>query len=61
MAECKAYNAAVRDDLHAFFASMGLEFLSSQASFTMVKVNRPGEDVRRALAERRVFISSSGS
>jgi histidinol-phosphate aminotransferase len=54
--ERKAYNKAVRDDLYAWLKTMGITYLPSEASFTMIHVGRPGADVTAALAAQKVFI-----
>jgi histidinol-phosphate aminotransferase len=59
LAERKAYTAAVRNDLFAWFDKRGTRYLPSQTSFTMVQVGRPGGEVMKAMAEDRVFISGS--
>ncbi len=57
VAERKAYNARVREDLFAFLRRSGRPYLPSDACFAMIDVGRPGDEVIKALAERRVFVS----
>lgn len=59
VAERKRYNANVRDDLYAFLEDHGVEFLRSQACFTMVKVGRDGNAFAKAMAGEGVNISGS--
>lgn len=56
IAQRKAYNKAVRDDLFAWADARGIRYLPSQASFAMLHVGRPGADVTAALAARKIFI-----
>jgi histidinol-phosphate aminotransferase len=60
VAERKAYNAQVRDDLFAFLRQKGLPYLPSDACFAMIEVGRSGGDVIKALAGRGVFVSGGG-
>jgi histidinol-phosphate aminotransferase len=59
LAERKAYNAAVRDDLYAWLAARGMRYLPSQGSFAMVHVGRPGGEVAAVLAKEKIFISGA--
>ncbi|MET0239929.1 MAG: aminotransferase class I/II-fold pyridoxal phosphate-dependent enzyme [Sphingobium sp.] len=57
LAERKAYNAAVRDDLYLWLQGRGMRYLPSEASFAMIEVKRPGDAVTEVLRAKRVFIS----
>ncbi len=59
LAERKAYNAAVRNDLYAWLTARGMRYLPSQGSFAMVHVGRPGGEVAAALAKEKIFISGA--
>lgn len=56
LAERKAYNKAVRDDLFAWADARDMRYLPSQASFAMLHVGRPGAEVTAALAKEKIFI-----
>ena len=53
----KAYNDRAREDLYAWFRARKLDYIPSEANFTMVRVGRPGAAVMKALADKRVFVS----
>ena len=53
----KAYNDRAREDLYAFFRASKLDYIPSEANFTMVRVGKPAGAVIKALADRRVYVS----
>jgi histidinol-phosphate aminotransferase len=57
VAERRAYNARIREDLYAYFRAQKLDYIPSETNFTMVRVGKPGAGVMKALADRRVFVS----
>lgn len=57
--ERKAYNKAVRNDIFAWLSKRGYKYTPSEASFFMVHVGRPGQQVTDALKKYKVFISGT--
>lgn len=59
LSERKAYNKAVRDDIFAWLSKRGYKYTPSEASFFMVHVGVPGQQVTDALKKYKVFISGT--
>lgn len=57
LAQRKAYNTAIREDLFAYLRARGRRYLPSETNFAMIHVGRPGADVTAALAAQKVVIS----
>ncbi len=53
----RAENARVRAGVEAWLAARGVRYMPSEASFMMIHVGRPGEQVQAALAREGVVIS----
>jgi histidinol-phosphate/aromatic aminotransferase/cobyric acid decarboxylase-like protein len=57
VAERRAINKRVRDDVFAFLQKKKVEFIPSEANFFMMTVKgKTGQEVNQAMAEHKVFI-----
>jgi histidinol-phosphate aminotransferase len=52
----RKYNNDTREEMFVWLKAKGYEYVPSQTNFFMAKVNRPGGEVTKALADRKVFI-----
>lgn len=59
IAERKAYNTAVREDVFAWLKARGMRYLPSETNFAMIEVGRPGSEVAAAMTAKRVVISGA--
>jgi histidinol-phosphate aminotransferase len=55
----RKYNNATRDETLAWLKSKGYECVPSETNFFMVKVHRPGGEVTKELAARKIFIGGA--
>lgn len=59
LANSRSLNGAGRLYLYQAFEELGLRYVPTAANFILVDVGRDGEEVVRALAEKRVAVSSA--
>jgi histidinol-phosphate aminotransferase len=55
----RKYNNATRDETLAWLTNNGYECVPSETNFFMVKVHRPGGEVTKELAARKIFIGGA--
>jgi len=56
VAERRALNKKIREDVFEFLDKKNVKYVPSEANFFMMEVGRPGGDFARALAEQKVII-----
>ncbi len=56
VAERRAINKRIRDDVFEFLDKKNFQFVPSESNKFMLEVGRPGVEVTRALAKEKVFI-----
>ncbi|HEV8148444.1 MAG TPA: pyridoxal phosphate-dependent aminotransferase [Bryobacteraceae bacterium] len=56
IAERRALNKKIREDVFEFLEKKNVKYVPSEANFFMMEVGRPGGDFARALAEHKVII-----